>query len=279
MQQNTNNSRKSDNTRIIAIASGKGGVGKTNISVNLGLLFQQYEMTTLLIDADFGMANADILLGITPRYNLSHIISGKCRFQEAILKGPGDLDILPGTSGADSLINMSSVAIKRLLATSDFIEENYDMVIVDVGAGIHNDVINFIKAADEVIIVMTPEPTSMLDAYSLIKVLNKNKYKKNINLLINQYNTKQEGSLTGRKLKKAVQEYLKTELKIIGHIPYDNKLKKAVKKQKPLVLVYPNSEASKALEDTASILLKNKKENRSAGMKGFIYKMVGFFTG
>ncbi|MFW5986040.1 MAG: MinD/ParA family protein [Halanaerobiales bacterium] len=275
-QKSTDPQKK--NTRIIAIASGKGGVGKTNIAVNLGLLLNQEEEKTLLIDADFGMANIDVVLGITPKYNLGHIIRGKCYLEDAIIAGPKELDILPGTSGADSLINMSSIAIKRLMKTSNYIEDNYSFVLIDVGAGINNDVTNFIRASDEVIVVLTPEPTSIMDAYSLIKLLKHKNYSKNINLLINQMDNQQEGKDTDRKIKNALKYYLDLEVKTLGFIPYDSKLKQAVKKQKPVVLSYPRSRATRALKETTGTILKRKKEEKSRGMKGFVYRIVGFFS-
>ncbi|MFW6381504.1 MAG: MinD/ParA family protein [Bacillota bacterium] len=277
-QKNTTQQAEQDNTRVISIASGKGGVGKTNLSVNLGINLYKEGVKTLLIDADFGMANVDILLGITPQYNLSHILNGKCMLPDAIITGPGSLDILPGNSGVDNLINMSSVAIKRLLETSSHIEEVYDMVIVDVGAGINRDVTNFIQASDEAIIVLTPEPTAIMDAYSLTKFLQGNEYSGKINLVLNQIDSREEGEKVSRRIHNAVKKYLQLEIETIGYIPYDDKVRKAVKSQIPFTLKSPNSQASRAIERITDTLLERKREEKSRGMKGFVFKMVGMFN-
>ncbi len=267
-----------NNTRIIAIASGKGGVGKTNFTVNLGLSLQKNGHQTLIIDADFGMANADLVLGITPIYNLGHIIKGKCTFQEAIVAGPNNMHILPGTSGSEELINMSSIAIKRLLATSDYIENKYDFVLLDIGAGIHNDVLNFIRSADESIIILTPEPTSIMDAYSLIKIMQQKGCSHQIHFVVNQVDSMQEGELVAKKITKAVSQYLKLDIKKIGIIPFDKKLRRAVKIQQPVLLASPHTISSLKILEIADYIIEGKKTNRSRGMKGFIYRMVGLFN-
>ena len=151
-RQNTVASREVEKkNRIISIASGKGGVGKTTFSTNLGLIMSEKGVKTLIIDADMGMANVDVMLGLKPKYNLGHVLKGKADFNDVILEGPGGLHILPGTSGTDDLINIPSPSVERLLKLCERIEDNYDMVLVDVGAGGHRDVLNFVRASDETI--------------------------------------------------------------------------------------------------------------------------------
>lgn len=269
---------KKRNTRIIAIASGKGGVGKTNISLNLGLALQELGERVLLLDADLGMANVDILLGLIPRYNLSHVLKGRCKFTEALLEGPGGIDILPGTSGVEELVNISSLEVMRLLDASSQMEENYDIILLDVGAGIHQSVTNFIMASDEVIIVLTPEPTSIMDAYSLIKILANRKFKNNIGLLINQTSSRKEGNEVAARMKKVIKEYLDLDIKILGYIPYDTYVRQSVKEQTPFLIRYPKANAGEAIRDVASGMLNRVRENDSRGMKGFIFRLVGIFN-
>ncbi len=270
-------SQKASNTRIVAVASGKGGVGKSNITVNLGLTLQGMGKRVLLLDADLGMANLDILLGLTPRYNLSHVLKGKCKFEDALLHGPDGIDILPGTSGED-LINISSTEVKRLIEASSHMESNYDIIIIDIGAGIHYSVTNFIMACDEAMIVLTPEPTAIMDAYSLVKFLANQKYKNKVGLIINQTSSQKEGNNVANRMKKVITEYLKLDIDIMGYIPYDEDVRQSVKEQTPFIIAYPKSKAVGALKDVAAKMLDRVQNTESRGMKGFMYRIVGIFN-
>lgn len=269
--------QQGSNTRIIAVASGKGGVGKSNITVNLGLTLQEMGKRVLLLDADLGMANLDILLGLTPSYNLSHVLKGKCKFEDALLHGPDGIDILPGTSGED-LINISSTEVKRLIEASSHMESNYDIIIIDIGAGIHYSVTNFIMACDEAMIVLTPEPTAIMDAYSLIKFLANQKYKNKVGLIINQTSSQKEGNNVANRMQKVIMEYLKLDIEIMGYIPYDEDIRQSVKEQTPFIIAYPKSKAVGALKDVAAKMLDRVQSTESRGMKGFMYRIVGIFN-
>jgi flagellar biosynthesis protein FlhG len=265
------------NTRIITVSSGKGGVGKTNVSVNLGLALQQTGEKVLLLDADLGMANIDILLGLTARYNLKHVMMGNCSINDALLKGPDQINILPGTSGGDELIDLSRDEVKRLLRISSHLEDNYDIIIIDIGAGAHQGGLNFTLAADEALIVLTPEPTSIMDAYSLIKILSTYDFKGDLGLIINQVIDKTEGEEVAERMSGVIEKYLSINVKMRGFIPYDRKVIQAVKKQSPLFDLYPESKAATAFRDTANILLDRKKESSSTGMKSFLSSIVDMF--
>lgn len=263
-------------SRVIAVASGKGGVGKTNVSVNLGVALQKMDKKVLLLDADMGMANVDVLIGVTPRYNLSHVLENKCEIEDALISGPENLTILPGSSGIDDFINMNMYKIKQLLKLSSHLEENYDIIIIDIGAGAHKSVVNFIKASDEVIVVLTPEPTAIMDAYSLIKILSKNKIKPKLNLIVNQVDNDKEGDEVSKRIGNVIKDYLNLDISITSYIPYDNSLREAVKKQKPIVDLYPRSRAGKAFTKTAGQLI-DKDIGNNAGMQSFVNKVLGFF--
>lgn len=269
----TNNKSAS---RVIAVASGKGGVGKTNISVNLGVALQKMDKKVLLLDADMGMANVDVLIGVTPRYNIGHVLENKCDIEDALIAGPENLTVLPGSSGIDDFIDMNLYKIKQLLKLSSHLEKNYDIIIIDIGAGAHKGVVNFIRAADEVIVVLTPEPTAIMDAYSLIKILSKNKVKPKLNLIVNQVDNDKEGDEVSKRISNVIKDYLDLEISITSYIPYDNNLRDAVKKQKPIVNLYPRSNAGKAFTKTAGKLIDKEVDN-NGGMQSFVNKVLGFF--
>jgi len=201
-------SNNQDNCKIITVASGKGGVGKSNITVNTGLALQKTGKKVLLIDGDLGMANLDILLGISPRYNLGHVLKEKCDLKQAILKSSHNLHVLPGFSGINKFINSDYKLVSGLLEISSYIENNYEVVLIDVGAGIDKNVINFIMAADETLIVLTPEPTSVMDAYSLIKTIADSNCKGKVGMIINKVGSDLEARKVVKRMKKVILKNL-----------------------------------------------------------------------
>ena len=265
-------------TEIIAIASGKGGVGKSNITANLGLALEKMEKKVLLIDADLGMANLDILLGLCQTYNLGHILKGKCEFEDAVIAGPEGLSVLAGISGSEEFVNLNSRKISRLLEVAARMESQFDIILIDIGAGIHSDVINFILGADKTLIVLTPEPTAVMDAYGLIKIIFKYKTQTPMGLIINQTQSTAEAGELANRMSKVIREYLQEEIEFIGSIPYDRYLKKAVTRQKPLLSLYPESRASKAVIAIAARIAESKDENKVKGVKGFMYRLMGLFN-
>lgn len=264
-------------TRIITVASGKGGVGKTNVAVNLGLALQKTGENVLLLDADLGMANVDILLGLTATYTLKHVMKGNCSINDALLKGPDELHILPGISGGDEFTEMSRYEVKRLLRISSHLEDNYDIIIIDIGAGAHQGGLNFTLSSDEALIVLTPEPTSIMDAYNLIKILSAHDFDGDLGLIINQINDKDEGKEVSERMKRVIKEYLSIDVKLTGFIPYDKKVVRAVKQQESILDLYPDSKAGSAFRDTANILIDRKKEVTSTGINSFFSRIVGMF--
>ena len=268
---------KAAKTRIITVASGKGGVGKTNVAVNLGVALQLTGEDVLLLDADLGMANIDILLGLTSTFTLKHVMKGNCSINDALLQGPGEIDILPGVSGGDELIDMSREEVKRLLQISSHLEDNYDIIIIDIGAGAHRGGLNFTLSADEALIVLTPEPTSIMDAYSLIKILSTHDFNGDLGLIVNQVSSQNEGNEVADRMSRVIREYLAMEVKMTGFIPYDKKVIRSVKKQRSILDLYPDSKAGTAFRDTADILLDREQEVASTGMNSFFSKIIGMF--
>lgn len=276
LRKRVNGARKS---RVIAIASGKGGVGKTNVAVNLGMALQRKNKKVLLVDADLGTANIDVLLGLTPKYHLGHLLNGEKELTEIIIDGPEGLDILPGTSGIEEFLDISRRQVERLRLLSFQLEYSYDIILVDISAGVHSSNINFISICDEVIVVLVPEPTAIMDAYSLVKILHNHQYDGKINLLINQLNSRQEGKGILERMSKVIREYLGIEAEIVGYIPFDNNLRQAVKKQKALLELYPGSRAGQAFDEVAEMLINSRTVNKveKDNKEGFIGRLLNLF--
>lgn len=266
-----------ERSRIISVASGKGGVGKTNLAVNTGLALQKTGKEVLILDADMGMANVDVLMGITSQYHLGHVLKQKCDLEDALIDGPGGITVLPGASGIDQFIDINMAQVENLLELSASLEKKYDFILLDIGAGAHKGVVNFIRAADEIMIILTPEPTAVMDAYSLLKILSNYDVSSRLNLVINQVESQKEAESVSSRMKSAIEEYLDMKLDTSSYVPYDSVLPKAVRKQEPVMKLYPNSRSGKAFSRIADNLLDEASQDSSRGMKGFVYRMLGFF--
>jgi len=288
MMKNSSNKSKENNiqenvknidskTRVIAVASGKGGVGKTNLSVNLAYALSDMDKNVLVMDADIGMANVDIVMGLTSTYSLKHVMEGKCKIEDAIVKTPSGINVLTGISGEEDFIDVSSDEVQRLLAASSHLQENYDIIIIDIGAGAHPDVLNFIMAADETLIVLTPEPTAIMDAYSLLKILSNHNYRSDLGLVVNMVENNNEGEEVIERMKGVIKEYLDINLKLTSNIPYDKKVVKSVKKQQSIFNLYPNSSVVKSYKNTAARIIDKEEETSSQNMKSFFSRIVGMF--
>lgn len=264
-------------TRVLAVASGKGGVGKTNFVVNLAIALQEVGKKAIIFDADLGMANIDVVLGIVPSYTLTHVIRGQKTLQEIVLEGPQGVKFLPGSAGVEDLVQLSEAQIQELIRQWNSLEERFDYILVDTGAGLHSDVLNFLRAADDIVIVLTPEPPSITDAYSLIKVLAQKELKADVHMVVNQVDHEEEGRQIFKRISRVAQDFLSLNLRFLGAIPADDKVGAAVKRQKPFLLVYPNTVASKGIRTIVQRLL-DEPEKPAGGMKQFLTKMLGFFN-
>ncbi|ADL13128.1 MinD/ParA family protein [Acetohalobium arabaticum] len=261
--------------RIYSVASGKGGVGKTNFTVNLSLALQAKDRRVGIIDADLGMANIDVVLGLTPQYNLGHVIKGKKKIEEIIVEGPQNLEVIPGTSGAEELANLTDYQLQNLINSWQVLENKYDIILIDIGAGISKSVIDFALAADEIIIISTPEPTSVTDAYGLIKTIVNQQQISEINLVVNRTESDREGKRISNRVTEVVNDFLEIQVNVLGTIPEDKNVIKAVKRQHPFWLEFPNSKAANAIKEIRNQLLDIKEENTSTGVKGFFSKLFG----
>ncbi len=234
-------------SRIIAVTSGKGGVGKTNLTLNLAIsLARDHGKRVLVLDADFGTANVDIVLGMFPRYNISHLFMENRSLEEIILVGPHDVKILPGVSGIANLTSLTEGQKMRFFDELEQYQSKYalDYILIDTGAGLSSNVTNFLMAADEIIVVVTPEPTSLSDAYAIIKVMNQFNPELKTNVVVNMAVSEESAKRVFTTLESVSDKFLNKALNYLGFMRFDKHLPTAVRQQKPLVLSYPNSDVS-----------------------------------
>ncbi len=237
--------------RVIAVTSGKGGVGKTNVSVNLALGLALNGRETLLLDADLGLANVDVVLGLHPAYNLSHVISGERSLEEVILTGPSGLKIVPASSGVRTMADLGPAGHAGIIRAFSELGQKLDALVVDTAAGISDSVISFSRASQEVIVVVCDEPASITDAYALIKVLSRDYGLSRFRILSNMAKSVYEGRALFDKIARVTDRFLDVTLDYLGMVPYDEYLRKAVQRQRAVMDVYPRSRAGAAFRNLA----------------------------
>lgn len=251
-----------NSTMSVAILSGKGGVGKTNLSLNLGFALYQNGFKSLLMDCDMGLANLDVLLGITPEGNLQDVLLGEATIESVLHSVQSDgLDVLPAASGVPELNDLNPDRKDILLSRLSPLLGKYDFVFMDIGAGISDTVQTFASMAAMRIVVITPEPTSLTDSYALIKVLNKRFGLVDFSIVVNEVTSAKEAQQAYDKLAGACQHFLKVDLKLLGHVRMDRKLTEAVCKQQPLMSYAPGSPAAQDIQAIAG-----KLQNARLGM-------------
>nr|WP_301289400.1 MinD/ParA family protein [Natronocella acetinitrilica] len=237
--------------QVIAVTSGKGGVGKSSVSVNLSVALARSGRRVMLMDADLGLANVDVLLGLTPRYNLSHVIEGQVTLEEVLMEGPEGVMIVPASSGTKRMAELGPAENAGLIRSFSELSQDVDYLIVDTAAGIADSVISFARAAREVIVVACDEPSSITDAYALIKVLNRDYHVPRAHLVANMVSGGRQAQELFEKLARVCDKYLDVTLSLLGGIPMDESLRKAVQRQRAVVAMYPGSPAGKAFADLA----------------------------
>lgn len=260
--------------RVIAVTSGKGGVGKTSLSVNLAICLAQAGRRIAILDADLGMANVELLMGLVPPYSLYEVLYGDKTIEEIAVRGPLDINVISGGSGFLEMANLDRARRRRLLEMLNDFSSRYDFVIIDTGAGINKNVLGFVAAAGEVIVVITPEPTSLTDAYALIKVLDNFKVHSEVSVVVNQAADRREAMRAIGKVQAAVNRFLKIKLNVLGWIPVDRLISQSIKNQQPFLLTNPDSPASRSVAGIAEALLG---EAGTVSHSGFWEKLVGLF--
>ncbi len=237
--------------RVIAVTGGKGGVGKTNISVNLGVAWAELGRRVMLLDADLGLANIDVVLGLHAEHNLSHVMSGERTLEEIMVTGPKGMKVIPGASGMQHMAELSPAEHAGLIHAFSEVANDVDILLIDTAAGISDLVVSFSRAAQEQIVVVCDEPASITDAYAIIKLLNREHGVSRFRILANMVKTVQEGRDLYNKMCRVTDQYLDVMLTYMGSVPYDEQLRKAVKSQKPVVEAYPRARASQAFKNLA----------------------------
>jgi flagellar biosynthesis protein FlhG len=237
--------------RVVAITSGKGGVGKTNIVANMGYALGKLGQRVLVLDADLGLGNLDVLLGLTPRYNLSHVIDGTKRLSEIIVNGPGNLKILPASSGIQEMTKLTFDQKVEIFSELNALLSKFDIVLIDTAAGISSNVLFFNASADEIIVVVTPEPTSITDAYALMKVLSVKYQEKHFRLLVNLAKNVREASDVSRQLCLVADRFLDVTIEYFGSVMTDENVKSGVRKQKVISEMAPMTQASRNFAELA----------------------------
>ena len=237
-----------ESCRVVSVSSGKGGVGKTNLVVNLAIALAQEKNRVIILDADLGLANVDILVNVYPKYTLENVLQGEKDIKEIMLQGPYSIKIIPGGSGQFSLANLDQEKRRQLLDRFKSLEREADYLLIDTAAGLSRNVLNFVGASDESILVTTPEPTALTDAYGMIKVINEKQLKQEVHLVVNFVDNMAEGEEIFHRLQKVAQKHLpRLQLHYLGAIFRDPHVSKAVQNCAPVLLSYPQSQAANAI--------------------------------
>jgi flagellar biosynthesis protein FlhG len=260
--------------KVMSFTSGKGGVGKTHIVVNLAYALQHLGARVMILDADLGLANVDVLLGLAPRFNIQHVLAGQKTLAEVLVKGPAGMTILPASSGVQDLVHLTEGQRLQLLAELDALETQIDFLFVDTGAGISANVMYFNMAAQDIIVVVTPEPTSMTDAYALMKVLATKYAEKNFKVVLNAVANAAEAKDVFRRLSTVAERFLNISLDYLGFVVYDTAFSQAVRQQKPLLELYPASGAAGCFRNLARRVLEAPPGGHSKGNIQFFWQRL-----
>ena len=268
--------------RVLAVTSGKGGVGKTNFSTNLALTLTQQGLRVIVLDADLGLANLHVILGVTPRYHLEHVLLGERTLAETLFPGPGGIQIIGGASGLSDLANLDGRQRDYLVESLQELDTLADVVIIDTGAGLSHTVMSFLNAAEEILVVTTPEPTAITDAYATIKVVTGENPEAKIRLIVNMAQSAEEAQAVANRLNRIALQFLRVGLDYAGYLPLDPTVRAAVRAQKPFTLLYPNSPASRSVAQIARNLgfyeesrlsAKIAEPPRTGGVAGLLGRM------
>jgi flagellar biosynthesis protein FlhG len=242
--------------RVISVTSGKGGVGKTSVVANLALALCRMDMRVLVLDADLGLANLDVMLGLNPRYTIDHLLRGERTLDEILIPGPGGFKVLPAASGIPELTELDNSQRLLLLDELDALKDRFDVLLIDTGAGISSNVMYFNYAAMEKVVLVTNEPTSLTDAYALIKVLTSRYRQKRFKILVNAARSADEADKIYRHLSLVVDQFLGSpSLDYVGWIPFDKQMPMAVRKQKTVLECFPDAPASRHIQRLAGVLM------------------------
>ncbi len=252
--------------RIVAVTSGKGGVGKTNIAVNLAIRLSDIGKRVILLDADLGTANADVLCNLTPGGNLAHVVAGRKTLQDAIVPAPGGFGLIPGASGLARMAALGEYERGNLIDQIHHLETKADIILVDTGAGVGPNVLGFALGADQLLVVTTPEPTAVTDAYAAIKTIHRQREDVDVHVLVNMVQSVEEGRQVFGRIESVCRKFLNLEIQYAGHVNADPCVGQAVRRRRPFVLETPGSPASVAVGRLARQMEKQAAEARESGV-------------
>ncbi|NLW16247.1 MAG: MinD/ParA family protein [Firmicutes bacterium] len=270
-------SETTSQARVISITSGKGGVGKTTLAVNLALAAQKAGLSTVLFDADLGLANIDIVLGLLPSYNLMHVLRGEKTISQITYEGPEGLRLVAGGSGWAELANLNKSQLGKFIAGLAELDSTSDLILVDTGAGLSESVLSFLSASQEIIVVTTPEPTAITDAYAVIKQLSKQE-NKCLHVVVNRARHRQEAEAVFRKIATTANRFLQVDLNFAGWIPEDSLVTRSIIRQQPVVLQYPNSGVAAAICRLQTVLFSSAAPKED-GLRAFFSRLARFLGG
>lgn len=258
--------------KIIAVTSGKGGVGKTNVVANLAVSLSELGKKVVVLDADFGLANLDVLLGLTPRYHLGHVLYGNKSLTEVMVQGPKGIRIIPASSGLQRMSELTSAQRNHLVECFNDLDADTDYFIIDTAAGISRNVIHFLLSAQEVIVVSTPEPTAIVDAYAVIKIILAEDPKKQIQVLINSAENADDAHEVYCQINSVVKRFLNREIGYLGHVEHDTHVPQAVRSQMLVTHRYPNASSSRCFRNLARRLGQQEQSEQFQG--GFVWEKL-----
>ncbi len=262
--------------RVLAVTSGKGGVGKSNIAVNLSARLAAMGRRVILLDADLGMANADVLVNLTTKANLAHVVAGRKSIDQAICEAPGGFQLVPGASGLAQMANLTEFERARMIDLLRRLDESADLLLVDTGAGLSPNVLSFVLAADEILVVTTPEPTAVTDAYAMVKTISRRKENAQINLLVNMARDRHEARRVYERINAVCRRFLGLSVRDAGHVLYDARVVQAVRQRSPFVLHDPDCAASACVTQLAHKIDRHAAAPRATG---FIKRMTNWLAG
>ncbi|WP_371371244.1 MinD/ParA family protein [Sporomusa aerivorans] len=265
-------------SRVITVTSGKGGVGKTNFTVNLALALAALDQRVLIIDADLGMANVEVILGCSAQYNILNLLEDGLKITDVVAEGPRGIKFMAGGSGIYHLANLSEAHLKHIVMQISLFDNWADFILIDTGAGLSRNVLNFVMAADEVIIITTPEPTAITDAYAMMKAYKGQNGTAPLRLVVNRILDRDEGQMVVNKLMRVSQRFLDLSIDSLGYVYEDRKMVKAVKNQVPVILSSPEAISSRSIESIGQRLLYGENVQPSHGIKGFFHKFLEYIT-
>ena len=245
------NTSRSKPVNVIAVSAGKGGVGKSSISINLAIALAKKNNKVLLFDADLGLANIDIMLGLHAKFNLSHVMQGACHLTDIMLTGPHNIQIIPAASGTQYMTQLTAAQHAGIIDAFNELTEDFDYMIIDTASGISDTVLSFARSSQEIIVVVCDEPASLTDAYALIKVMSKQYEWSHFHILVNMVRHMRDGRTLFNKLYKAAEQFLNVSMDYLGAVPFDEHMHLAAKKQKAVLVLAPESHAAKALQHMA----------------------------